>query len=315
MIILAIETSCDETSIALVRKRMVIDQATISQIFEQRKHGGVVPDLAAKLHIKNIQRVLSRIIEKNPDLISKIDYVAYTSNPGLKICLQIGKAIAETISIFYGKKIIPCNHLEAHVYSSLVNNNSEWSFPSLAVLVSGGHTQLYSIEKHLSFKLIGETLDDAAGECLDKSAILMGFDYPGGPIIEKLAKSGSHLYKLSVPKNDQSLDFSFSGLKSQVYRLVKSDRSNLDISSLAFSIQYTVCLALIKKIRNAFKKKSYKSVVFGGGVVLNNFIRSYLISNIHSLSREIEVFFHRSCIHYWQCGNDRNLSLLQIKTR
>ncbi|CAJ0855949.1 17301_t:CDS:10 [Entrophospora sp. SA101] len=209
MIILALETSCDETSVAILENKKVLSNITISQILEQQKYGGVMPSLAAKLHIKNIQKVLSNALSKAKISPEKIDYIAYTEKPGLIICLQIGKIVAETLSLYLNKPLITCNHLEGHIYASF----------------------------HFDFVLLGETLDDAIGECLDKSAILLGYDYPGGPIIEKLALKGKNIYKLPFPKNDESLDFSFSGLKSEISRLVSKERENINANNLACSLQ------------------------------------------------------------------------------
>ncbi|MCE8168500.1 MAG: tRNA (adenosine(37)-N6)-threonylcarbamoyltransferase complex transferase subunit TsaD, partial [Candidatus Moeniiplasma glomeromycotorum] len=179
MIILALETSCDETSIAILENKKVLSNITISQILEQQKYGGVMPSLAAKLHIKNIQKVLSQSLAKAKIIPKKIDYIAYTEKPGLVICLQIGKIVAETLALYLDKNLIPVNHLEGHVYSSLLETEKEWEFPALALIISGGHTQIYQLNRHLDFTLLGETLDDAVGECLDKSAILLGYNYPG----------------------------------------------------------------------------------------------------------------------------------------
>ncbi|CAJ0824599.1 22181_t:CDS:2 [Entrophospora sp. SA101] len=209
MIILALETSCDETSIAILENKKVLSNITISQILEQQKYGGVMPSLAAKLHIKNIQKVLSNALSKAKISPDKIDYIAYTEKPGLIICLQIGKIVAETLSLYLNKPLIPVNHLEGHIYA----NN------------------------YFEFTLRGETLDDAIGECLDKSAILLGYNYPGGSIIEKLALKGNNTYKLPFPKNDESLDFSFSGLKSEISRLVSKEKENINANNLARSLQ------------------------------------------------------------------------------
>jgi len=182
MLILAIETSCDETSIAILENKKVLSNITVSQILEQQKYGGVFPNLAVKLHLKNIQKVLLLALSEAKISPEQIDYIAYTEKPGLVICLQIGKIMAETLALYLNKPLIPCNHLEGHIYASLLEKavEREWEFPALALIISGGHTQLYQINSHSQFILLGETLDDAIGECLDKSAILLGYNYPGG---------------------------------------------------------------------------------------------------------------------------------------
>ncbi|RHZ35363.1 tRNA (adenosine(37)-N6)-threonylcarbamoyltransferase complex transferase subunit TsaD [endosymbiont GvMRE of Glomus versiforme] len=290
MIIIAIETSCDETSIAILENKKVLSNITVSQILEQQKYGGVMPSLAAKLHVKNIQRVLLQSLKEAKVSPEKINYIAYTEKPGLIICLQIGKTVAETLSLYLNKPLIPCNHLEGHVYASLLEKNEEWEFPALALIISGGHTQIYQLNNHLDFVLLGETCDDAIGECLDKSAILLGHNYPGGPIIEELALSGKNTYKLPLPKNDKSCDFSFSGLKSEISRLVSKEGKNININNLACSLQHTLVEILTKKLKNAWLIKKSKTIIVGGGVIANKFLRNCLIKNIQKWDREIKVF-------------------------
>lgn len=225
MIILAIETSCDETSVAVLEGKNVLSNFTVSQVIEHAAFGGVVPGIAAKLHLKNIRSVfLKAIHDSGITSLRLVDYVAYTSNPGLAICLQIGRVIAETISLFLNKPLIACNHLLAHSYSSLISYKGEIVFPAISLVVSGGHTQICEVDDYFDFKVIGETLDDAVGECLDKASILMGYSYPGGPVIESLASTGKDIYKIPTPKNDDSLDFSFSGLKSYIRREFEDDK-------------------------------------------------------------------------------------------
>ncbi|CAG8798250.1 20668_t:CDS:2, partial [Gigaspora margarita] len=235
-----------------------------------------MPSLAAKLHLANIQEVLKQALATAQITPKNIDYVTYTEKPGLLICLQIGKIVAETLSLYLNKPLIKCNHLEAHVYASLLEKKIEWDFPVLALIISGGHTQLYQLNRHDNFFLLGETCDDAIGECLDKSAILLGYSYPGGPIIEQLALTGKNAYKLPLPKDDNSLDFSFSGLKSAVRRLIEKEKEKLNIPDLACSLQYTLAEILVRKVEKALKQKKFASLALGGGVVANQFIVGYL---------------------------------------
>jgi len=160
----------------------------------------------------------------------------------------------------------------------------------LALIISGGHTQIYRLNSHSDFILLGATCDDAIGECLDKSAILLGYNYPGGPVIEKLAQTGKNTYKLPLPKNDSSLDFSFSGLKSEIGRLVKKEGKNINISDLASSLQYTLAEILTKKLKNAWRKSPVKTIIVGGGVIANEFLRDYLTKNIEKWDKKIKVF-------------------------
>lgn len=291
MIILAIETSCDETSIAILEDKKVLSNTTISQIFEQQKYGGVVPGLAARLHLQNIQKVLEESLIKAKVEQKKINYVGYTEKPGLIICLQIGKIIAETISLYLNKPLIKINHLEGHIYASLLENQKEWKFPVLALIISGGHTQLYYLKNHLEFELLGQTLDDAIGECLDKTSSLLGYSYPGGPIIEQLALEGKNAYFLPLTKNDDSYDFSFSGLKTATRLLIEKEGKKLNINDLAHSLQLTLAKILTLKVAKVLNEKKVSTLVLGGGVVANKFLTNYLKEYIQKKDKKIEIFF------------------------
>lgn len=291
MIILAIETSCDETSIAILENKKVLSNITVSQVLEQQEYGGVVPSLAARLHLKNIQKVLKSALSEAQIEPQKIDYIAYTEKPGLVICLQIGKIIAETIALYLNKPLISCNHLKGHIYASLLETKKKWKFPVLALVISGGHTQLYYLKNHLEFDLLGQTRDDAIGECLDKISLLLGYTYPGGPIIERLALKGQDTYSLPLTKLDKSYDFSFSGLKTAVRRLIERSwisnvfnkditernkivRSSkiLNVNDLAFSLQSTLVKVLLFKVKKVLDCKQVNTVVLGGGVAANQYL-------------------------------------------
>jgi N6-L-threonylcarbamoyladenine synthase len=290
MVILAVETSCDETSIAISKDKEILSNVTISQILDHSKYGGVMPSLAARLHLKNIQKVLFTALSNAKLKIDDINYVAYTEKPGLIICLQIGKIIAETISLFLNVPLIPCNHLLGHSYASLLNKESEWVFPALSLIVSGGHTQFYKIENHSDFEIIGQTLDDAVGECLDKAAVIMGYDYPGGPIIENLSLKGKRNYKLPFPKNDKSLDFSFSGLKSEIKRISLKEGVLLNHNDLSFSLQESLLDIFIKKINLALNKVKPKTIIIGGGVISNKLFRKTFVSTVEKFDSKIKTF-------------------------
>jgi N6-L-threonylcarbamoyladenine synthase len=161
----------------------------------------------------------------------------------------------------------------------------------LALIISGGHTQIYQLNSHSQFILLGETLDDAIGECLDKSAILLGYNYPGGPIIEELALNGQNTYKLPLPKNDETLDFSFSGLKSEIWRIVNREKEETNVSDLAYSLQNILAEILAKKLKKAWLINHAKNIVIGGGVIANKFLRTYLIREIKKWDKEIRLFF------------------------
>ena len=288
MIILAIETSCDETCISITNDRIVLSNVTVSQIIEHSEYGGIVPSLAAKLHLKNIGIIFEKAIRESGISVNEIEYVAYTNHPGLVICLQIGKIFAETISLYLEVPLIPCNHLIGHAYASLINNNKEWLFPALSLIISGGHTQLYIVRDHLDFEMLGETTDDAIGEFFDKSAIVMGYKYPGGPVIEKLAASGNCTYELPFPKSARTFDFSFSGLKSEVKRIVSASRE-LNYNDLSASILNIVSSIILKKIKLALKQFKIKSLVIGGGVIANGYLREKIEFSVVSYDKKIKI--------------------------
>ncbi|RHZ36695.1 tRNA (adenosine(37)-N6)-threonylcarbamoyltransferase complex transferase subunit TsaD [endosymbiont GvMRE of Glomus versiforme] len=295
MIILAIETSCDETSIAILENKKVLSNVTASQIWEQQQYGGVVPDLAAKLHLKNMQKVLKKALTESQIEQKKIDYIAYTEKPGLVICLQIGKVIAETLALYLNKPLISCNHLEGHIYASLLESTKEWKFPVLASVISGGHTQLYYLKKHLDFELLGQTLDDAIGECLDKVSLFLGYTYPGGPVIEKLALRGENTCPLPLTKLNDTFDFSFSGLKTAVRRIIERKKlennlTRLNINNLACSLQHTLAKILTFKIKKAFNEKKISTVALGGGVVANKYLTDYIQKFLQNETKNVKLF-------------------------
>lgn len=276
MIILAIETSCDETSIAIIKDNQILSNIVSSQISLHQRYGGVVPELAARAHSNNISYVLSSALKDAKIDLEKIDYIAYTSTPGLISCLHVGKVAADTIATYLKKPLIPCNHLFGHVYASLIDY--QWEFPVLGLVVSGGHTQLFYLTEHLKFEILGQTLDDAVGECYDKVARMLGLSYPGGPEIDKLAKSGQDTYSLPLPKNDKTLDFSFSGLKSAAAKIIDQEQAKLNIANFSCSLQNTIVSVLINKLVLAIESYQPKTVLLAGGVSANSALRTNFLN-------------------------------------
>lgn len=260
MRILAIETSCDETALAVLHDLEVKQSLIASQIKIHAPYGGVVPHLAAREHEKNLP-ILFKKIKHN------FDKVAVTVGPGLSPCLWQGINFAKKL----GKPIIPVNHLAGHIYS-----NWPFKFPALALIVSGGHTQIVLMLKHQNFLVLGQTRDDAAGEAFDKVAKLLSLGYPGGPIIEKLAKKGNpKKYDLPRPMiKSKDYDFSFSGLKTAVLYLFKKNKINK--FDLCASFQQAVIDVLKFKLEKAIQECSPKSILLGGGVVANQALRKAL---------------------------------------
>ena len=274
MTILAIETSCDETSICIFKDKKVKSNIIYSQIAKHNEYGGIVPEIASRLHTNNIGYVLKEAIKKSNTKIENIDYIAYTEKPGLSGALHIGKTCAQTLSLMLKKPLLPCHHIQGHIYSSAIDN--EFQFPLLALVVSGGHTQIVLMKEHLDFKVLGETLDDAVGESYDKVARALGLEYPGGPIIDKLSKNGKHIFELPLPKNDKTLDFSFSGLKVAVINLInKLKTRNLEfkIEDILYSFQIQAITILIKKLQIAIEKYKPKMITIVGGVSANSLLR------------------------------------------
>ncbi len=278
MKILAIESSCDETSMSVIEDGH-IDLGTIilSQIDIHKMYGGVVPEIASRSHVENITIVLEEVLAKANLTMDEIDAIAVTYGPGLIGSLLVGLLAAKTLAYIYNKPLIPVHHIAGHIYAN--NLVKKMAFPLIALVISGGHTELIYMKENYSFKKIGGTLDDAVGECYDKVARVLGLPYPGGPSIDKLAKEGNDTYKLPIPLNDESYDFSFSGLKSAVINLVNNEKqkgNELRKEDLACSFQNRVVEILTKKTIKALKEYHVKNLIVAGGVAANSTIRKSL---------------------------------------
>src|SRR3989338_2904712 len=291
MLTLAIETSCDETAIALVESKSVIQHKILinliaSKIKIHQPFGGVVPSLAAREHAKNIPILLKKILKEYPYIPKKIDAIAYTDKPGLEIALILGRHAAKLLSYKWGVPAHPINHLHGPLFASFADfpiheddrpQTLKKIFPAIGLVVSGGHTQLYLIKNFKTLILLGETLDDAIGEAFDKVAKMMGLQYPGGMLVEKLAKKGKkgkfNFPSPMIAKNNYN--FSYSGLKTSVLYTIKklpklSKQTKADIS-LAF--QNAAFKVIEQKTEKALKEFSAKTLIIGGGVSVNNNLR------------------------------------------
>ena len=287
MYILGIESSCDETSVSIVKNGCKeISTIISSQIDIHKDYGGVVPEIASRQHVKNITIVLEECLQKANMTMEDIDAIAVTYGPGLIGSLLIGLEAAKTLSFIYNKPLIPVHHIAGHIYAnSLVD---ELQFPLLAVVVSGGHTELVEMKEHYEFEKLGGTLDDAIGECYDKVARIIGLEYPGGPKIDKLAKTGEPSYNLPIPLNDDSYNFSFSGLKSAVINLVHNQQqrgNEIRKADLATSFQKVAVESIILKTRKAIIDKKIKNVIVAGGVAANSGLREAM----EKLTKELNV--------------------------
>ncbi len=273
--ILAIESSCDETSIAIVKNGTTVEAMTIlSQMDTHANYGGVVPEIASRMHTENITLVLDETLKKTNINIVDVDAIAVTYKPGLLGSLLVGIEFAKTLAYVYKKPLIKVNHLIGHIYANAIDNKLE--FPLLALVVSGGHTELVVMQDHYNFKLLGATLDDAIGEAYDKVARVLNIPYPGGPGIEKKALEGKDTYKLPRPVLDETYNFSYSGLKSQIINIVHNAKQRNELireADLACSFQQAAVDELVRKLGLALQNTGIKNVIVAGGVSANKYLR------------------------------------------
>jgi len=281
MLILGIESSCDETGIALYDSAAgLLSHALHSQVAMHAEYGGVVPELASRDHIRRVVPLLRETLARAGRCLADIDAVAYTRGPGLAGALLVGCAFAEALALALDKPTVPVHHLEGHLLSPLLSATPP-SFPFVALLVSGGHTQLMRVTGVGEYELLGETLDDAAGEAFDKSAKLLGLPYPGGALLSKLAETGaSGVFELPRPMlHSGDLDFSFSGLKTAVLTLVRAQPEPWSAAfkaDAARAFQEAIVEVLVKKSLQALKQTGLKQLVVAGGVGANRQLRAAL---------------------------------------
>ncbi|MFZ2525939.1 MAG: tRNA (adenosine(37)-N6)-threonylcarbamoyltransferase complex transferase subunit TsaD, partial [Candidatus Ferrigenium altingense] len=283
MITLGIESSCDETGIALYQMgRGLLAHALHTQVAMHSEYGGVVPELASRDHVRRIIPLLRQVMHAADVSLARIDAIAYTQGPGLGGALLVGASVANALAYALDIPVIGIHHLEGHLLSPLLSDPAP-EFPFVALLVSGGHTQLMRVDGVGQYTLLGETLDDAAGEAFDKSAKLLGLDYPGGPALAKLAASGrSGQYKLPRPMlHSGNLDFSFSGLKTAVWTLAKqSDNHEQTRADIACAVQEAIIDVLTHKARAALAQTGLNRLVVAGGVGANRLLRNRLNEDI-----------------------------------
>lgn len=273
--ILGIESSCDETSASIVKNgNEEISTVVLSQMDIHKLYGGVVPEIASRNHVENITMVIEETLEKAKMKMEDIDAIGVTYGPGLIGSLLIGLQAAKTLSFIYNKPLIPVHHIAGHIYANRLV--SEMKFPLIALIVSGGHTDLLYMKEDYSFKKIGGTLDDAVGEAYDKVAKVIGLGYPGGPIIDELAKVGENNYSLPNPLDDESNNFSFSGLKSAVINLVHNEEQRgvaINKENLSKSFQSKVIYILTKKTMRVLREYNISTLLIAGGVSANSGLR------------------------------------------
>ncbi len=277
--ILGIETSCDETAVAIIKNgREIAANVVASQIESHKRFGGVVPEIASRHHVEQITIVMEEALKQANITIDEIDAVAVTEGPGLVGALLIGVNAAKAIAFAHNKPLVPVHHIAGHIYANRLV--TELQFPLLALVVSGGHTELVYMKEHGHFEVIGETRDDAAGEAYDKVARTLGLPYPGGPQIDRLAHAGSP--DIDLPRawlEEGSYDFSFSGLKSAVINTVHNAEQRGKViapEDMAASFQASVVEVLVKKTERAVNEYGVKQVLVAGGVAANKGLRSAL---------------------------------------
>ena len=272
-LIMAIESSCDETACAIVKGgREVLANVVASQIKIHEEYGGVIPEIAAREHLEAVNLVVEETFKQAGVKPEDITAFAGTVGPGLVGCLLVGLNATKSLALAYDKPFIGINHLNAHISANFIDTDLEPPF--IALLVSGGHTQIIDVKSYSELEIIGETIDDAVGEAYDKVARLIGLPYPGGPKLDKLAQEGNpQAFKLPEAKVD-GYNFSFSGLKTAVLRLVKSfDGKEIPVNDICASFQECVSSTLMKKVKRAAEERGYKQVVLAGGVAANSEIR------------------------------------------
>ncbi|MCQ2815174.1 MAG: tRNA (adenosine(37)-N6)-threonylcarbamoyltransferase complex transferase subunit TsaD [Bacilli bacterium] len=289
--ILAIESSCDETAVAITRDGNLLANIVSTQIEVHRKYGGVMPEIASRLHAENIGVVLKEALETANIALDDIDAFAVTRGPGLIGALHVGLQAAKTLAMLYKKPLIPVHHLAGHIYANKYVDN--FTYPLLAVVVSGGNTELVLMKDDLDFKVIAETRDDAIGECYDKVARVLGLPYPGGIPIDKLAKEGKHSYDLPTPlKGEKTLDFSYSGLKTNVINLVhnlEQKGEKVNVPDMCKSFQDVAVELVIDRTIKASKLYDVKEVILAGGVSANSYLRQRMTEEMNKLNIKINI--------------------------
>lgn len=341
-ICLGIETSCDETAASIVvNGREVLSNIVVSQEALHKIYGGVVPEIACRAHIESIIPIIKQAVKKAKVKITDIDAIAVTTEPGLVGALLVGLSTAKILSLILNKPLIGVNHLEAHLYASQLidekkeNRNNTILYPAVGLIASGGHSTIFLMKNMRKYRKIGMTIDDAAGEAFDKVAAILGLSYPGGPSIEKDSIHGNR-YAVKFPKgfaDNESLDFSFSGLKTAVLYYAKGQNATKDsplrkevkISDIAASFQEVVVNTLVERVFQAVHKFKAKSVMVGGGVIANKHLRDKLqqqadINNIKLVIPPIRFCTDNAAMvaglayHKWQKKQIDNLYLDAMPT-
>ena len=316
MLVFATETSCDETSICLMKNKNIIEHITFSQEIH-KKHGGVVPELASRSHLEKIQIMTNELFCKQNIDPNKIDVFAATCGPGLIGSLLVGSTFTKSLAISFQKPFIPINHLKGHIHSTSFNNNIK--FPSLVLLLTGGHTQVYLMKDESNIEILGQSIDDAIGEAFDKTAKLIGLSYPGGAEIEREALEGDE-NRFILPKpliKEKNFNFSFSGIKTHINLLTKKNKIDKKfIRDLSASFQKNVTDILLEKLQKGLDRlnkdqRNIKSISVVGGVSNNKYIKKRMENFFKNNDIEIyyplkEMMSDNAAMIAWACIKDYN---------
>lgn len=288
MITLAVETSCDETALALYSSEEgAIGDVLLSQAKLHSPFGGVVPELSAREHTRNLLPLLDRLLKETGFDLKEVDFLSFTLTPGLILSLVVGVSFAKSIAYSFEKPLVPVHHLEGHIYSVFLDREVE--YPFVALIVSGGHTDLFLVEGFGRYRFLGGTLDDAVGESYDKVAKMLGLGYPGGPVIDRLAREGKPIYRLPRPLIDsEDLNFSFSGLKTAVMNLLRKERE-YRVEDVTASFQEAVVEVLLKKSVSAMERMGVRRLVVVGGVSANSRLREVFSKRAKELGFELHI--------------------------
>ena len=289
--ILAIESSCDETAVSVIDNGTLLANVISSQVEVHRKYGGVMPEVASRLHLENIAVVIKEALEQSKSSLEEMDAFAVTRGPGLIGALHVGLQAAKTLAMLYQKPLIPVHHLAGHIYANEFVD--EFKFPLLAVVVSGGNTEFVIMKDHLDFEVVASTRDDAIGESYDKVARVLGLPYPGGIPIDKLAKEGKHTYNLPTPlKGEHTLDLSFSGLKTNVINLVhnlEQKGEKVNVPDMCRSFQDVAVGLVIDRAIKIVKQYEVKEVILAGGVSANSYLRNEIVEKLKEFDIKINI--------------------------
>lgn len=288
-LVLGIETSCDETACAIVNSDGVcLSSLVYSQIDLHKEYGGVVPELASRDHAKKLPVIFEKVLKDAGVTIENIDAIAVTKGPGLLGCLLVGLSFAKSIS--YAKKIplIPVDHIKAHLFSIFIDSSTP-EFPFIGLVVSGGHTSIHLVSSSRDVKLVSSTVDDAAGEAFDKIARFLGLGYPGGSIINKLAKDGDiNFLKFKKPLiKDNKYSFSFSGIKTAMINYLHNNKEDYILKDLLASFEYSICNNLVVNLLQVAKDYNVNNIVLGGGVAANTRLRSLLTKEAEKIKKNV----------------------------